>query len=38
MLKDKLVVKEYSQKCRIDYEEVFAHVAHFKSIFMMIAR
>ena len=32
-----LVVKGYSQRYGIDYDEVFAHVARFESIYILIA-
>ena len=31
------MVKGYSQRCRIDYEEVFAPVARFESIRVLMA-
>ena len=34
--KERLVVKGYCQRDEIDYDEVFAHVAHFESIRILI--
>ena len=35
--KSRLVVKGYCQRYRIDYIEIFSHVAHFESIRILIA-